>query len=258
VGAVEAALAARLERGDEALLATVVRRDGAPPAEVGAKLLTDRDAPLAGTLGCSEFDAAVLADAAELFDSGTPQLRTYSHDLGTVEALLEPHRAAPLLVVAGATPVAAALQSLAATVGLRTVLVETRPERAAAAPSAPPHLLDLGELPPRLAGRELYCVLTDHDAPDVADLVGLLLPHHPRYLGVVGSRRHVAAHIDTLRARGVDEEQLSTVRTPVGLDLGGRSAEEIALSALAGVIAARHGRPGGWLDRPPHTPPPRD
>jgi xanthine dehydrogenase accessory factor len=48
---------------------------------------------------------------------------------------------------------------------------------------------------------------------------------------------------------GFDDEQLGRIRSPVGLDLGGRSAEEIALSIAAGIVAATHGRDGGWLDR---------
>jgi len=60
----EEQLAQRLDRGEEAVLATVVRLDGEPPSQPGAKLLMSRDSALAGTLGCSEFDTAALADAA--------------------------------------------------------------------------------------------------------------------------------------------------------------------------------------------------
>jgi xanthine dehydrogenase accessory factor len=48
---------------------------------------------------------------------------------------------------------------------------------------------------------------------------------------------------------GFTDEDLARVRTPVGIDLGARSAEEIALSILAGLVADRHGKTGGWLDR---------
>jgi xanthine dehydrogenase accessory factor len=65
---------------------------------------------------------------------------------------------------------------------------------------------------------------------------------------MMGSARHTAAHLETLRAQGLGGE-LDRLRTPVGLDLGGRTPAEIALSILAGLVAARTGHPGGWLDR---------
>src|ERR671936_2818688 len=82
---VEAALMRRLERGEEAVLATVVRTDGEPPSRAGAKALLARDRALAGTLGCSEFDTAALADTPGLLESGAPAIRTYHHDLGSID-----------------------------------------------------------------------------------------------------------------------------------------------------------------------------
>src|ERR1700694_985079 len=129
VPSVEENLAGRISRGEEVVLATVVKVDGEPPSHAGAKLLLSRTATLAGTLGCSEFDAAALADAGQIADAAAPSLRTYRHDLGSIEVYLEPYLAAPTLVVFSATPVAAALLRWAPEVGFRTVLVETRPDR---------------------------------------------------------------------------------------------------------------------------------
>ena len=58
---VEEELAARLGRGEEVVLATVIKLDGEPPSQTGAKLLMSGTSALAGTLGCSEFDSAALA-----------------------------------------------------------------------------------------------------------------------------------------------------------------------------------------------------
>ena len=92
-------------------------------------------------------------------------------------------------------------------------------------------------------------VATDHDAPGLADVLERVLRTPARFIGVMGSRRHVGPHVEQLRSRGVDDAQLARVRSPLGLDLGGRTPEEIALSITAGVVAATHGRGGGWLDR---------
>jgi len=65
----------------------------------------------------------------------------------------------------------------------------------------------------------------------------------------MGSVRHVGPHVEQIRAMGFTDQDLARIRTPVGIDLGARTAEEIALSILAGIIADRHGAGGGWLDR---------
>jgi xanthine dehydrogenase accessory factor len=225
---VEQELARRTAAGEAVVLATVIKLDGEPPSQPGAKLLMSGELALAGTLGCSEFDTAALADSATVAAGGSPQTRTYRHDLGSIEVYLEPYAAAPALVVFADTPVARALARWAPEVGFRTHLVES-----AAA------------LPAEVAG-ELFVVHTNHDAPDLVEALQKVLPLHPRFVGLVGSRRHTGHHLEALRARGVAEEVIAQVQTPVGLDIGARTAEEIALSILAGLVAVRRGGTGGW------------
>src|SRR5258708_6051944 len=88
-------------------------RHGRPSDGRGARLLLSGTAMPAGTRGCSEFDAAALADAAGVAAAGAPTLRTYRHDLGSIEVYVEPHPAAPTLVIFAATPVARLLLRLA-------------------------------------------------------------------------------------------------------------------------------------------------
>jgi xanthine dehydrogenase accessory factor len=244
VPSVEADLASRLARGEEIVLATVIKVDGEPPSHPGAKILLSRTATLSGTLGCSEFDSAALADAAEIAGSGTPALRTYRHELGSIEVYLEPHVAAPTLVVFAATPVAAALVRWAPEVGFRTVLVETRLDRLEGG-SWPSAITSLGDLATAL-GSEVYAVHTDHDAEDLVPALEALLPKEPRFIGLVGSRRHTGHHLEALRAKGVPQGVIARIQSPVGLDLGAVTPAEIALSILAGVVAVRRSGRGGW------------
>ena len=247
MSSVEVALAERIARGDLSVLATVIRIDGEPPSHVGAKMLLTRTAAIAGTLGCSEFDGAALADAAAVADAGTPQLRRYNHDLGSIEVYLEPYAASPMLVVFAATPVAAALLRSAPALGFRTVLVETRPERLQDGrwPQAVESLDELGDS----IGAELYAVHTDHDAPDLVRALEVLVPREPKFIGLVGSRRHTGHHLEALRAKGVSEGVIARIQSPVGLDIGAVTADEIALSILAGIVAVRRGAGGGWKAR---------
>jgi xanthine/CO dehydrogenase XdhC/CoxF family maturation factor len=240
--------ARRLEEGEELVLATAIRTDGEPPCRPGQKLLLGAGGPLAGTLGCSEFDASATARTAALLAGGEPALETFTHDLGSVEVYLEPLRPRPKLVVLGATPVAEHLLRGGAELGYATVLVESRAERV-----TPGHRAAAGRVETTVTavalGPAVDAVHTDHDAPDIVDQLAPLLQAGVRFVGVMGSARHTAPHLEALRAAGCTEGELAQLRTPVGLDLGARTPAEIALSILAGLLAARTGRTGGWLDR---------
>jgi xanthine dehydrogenase accessory factor len=225
---VEVELANSIARGEEVVLATVIKVDGEPPSHTGAKLLMTREGAVAGTLGCSEFDSAALADSARIAEQGSPQTRTYRHDLGTIDVYLEPYAATPTLIVFANTPIARALVRWAPEVGFRAVLAETAKD-----------------VPPATSS-ELYVVHTNHDAPDLVESLEAVLPRDPKFIGLVGSRRHTGHHIEALRAQGVAVEMIDRIQTPVGLDIGARTPSEIALSILAGLVAIRRGGQGGW------------
>ncbi|TMD72113.1 MAG: hypothetical protein E6I81_08640 [Chloroflexi bacterium] len=87
---------------------------------------------------------------------------------------------------------------------------------------------------------------TNHDAEDLVAALEEVLPLNPRFIGLVGSRRHTGHHLEALRAKGVAEDVIARIQSPVGLDLGARTAAEIALSILAGIVALRRGGNAGW------------
>ena len=157
---------------------------------------------------------------------------------------LEPHRAPHRLVVVSATDVARSLRLEMERQGRRVIVLEPRAERIA--PDDGPYVRSLDEL---TLGDDDEVVFTDHDAPGIADMLTALLRSPVRFIGVMGSRRHVAHYVEDLRSRGFGDDDLNRIRSPLGLDLGGRRPEEIALAIAAGLVAADHDRAGGWLDR---------
>jgi molybdopterin adenylyltransferase len=230
--------------GSTRVEATAVKAVGNPPCEVGARMSIVPGGEIHGTLGCAEFDAAAVRAAAEVVASGRPETRTLHHDLGDIDVFFQPHVAAPRAAVVSATDVARALRSHLGRLGFRTVLVEPRADRIT--PQDRPAVAAIGDL-----DLEAYAavILTDHDAPGVTDTLAALLRSTVGFVGVMGSRRHVGHYVDALRAQGFSDEDLARIRSPLGLDLGGRAPEEIALSIAAGVVAHANGRDGGWLDR---------
>jgi xanthine dehydrogenase accessory factor len=105
----------------------------------------------------------------------------------------------------------------------------------------------LGDRRVSLDGRSAV-VFTDHDAPGVAEMLAGVLRSPAGFVGVMGSRRHDAPYLEDLRSRGLSDDEIARIRSPLGLDIGGQRPEEIALSIAAGLVAYRHGRAGGWLD----------
>jgi molybdenum cofactor synthesis domain-containing protein len=225
-----------------------VEVEGSPPCRVGNAMHIEPGGEVHGTLGCAEFDEAAVRDAAEIARSGRPQSRRYHHELGDVVVFFEPPPVRSRLVVVSATDVARELRRHAARLGDETVLIEPRPERVSAADRAEAGGA-LGGIGDAGIDERTDVVFTDHDAPGVAKMLGEVLRTPARFVGVMGSRRHVAPYLDDLRAMGFDDEAIGRIRSPVGLDLGGQRPDEIALSIAAGLVAARHDRAGGWLDR---------
>jgi xanthine dehydrogenase accessory factor len=88
-------------------------------------------------------------------------------------------------------------------------------------------------------------VVCDHGRPELGDVLAEVLAGPSRWVGVMGSLRHTAPHLEALRTRGVHEQDIARVRRPIGLDIGSHTPPEIAVSAVAGLLADRNGRPGG-------------
>jgi xanthine dehydrogenase accessory factor len=215
---------------------------------VGQKLVIGAGGPIEGTLGCAEFDAAAVADAPDALATGEPFTRTYRHESGTVEVYLEPSPAPPRLVVLAASPVGLEVLRHARGLGYDTVLVEGRVERITLE-----HRREAARVASSVSEVDLDAatdvVHTDHDAPDITEQLAAVLRSPARFVGVMGSRRHVGPHVEELRRMGFTDRDLDRLRSPVGIDVGARSPPEIAISIVAGLLAARTGREGGWLDR---------
>lgn len=224
--------------------AKAVRVHGSPPCVVGASMSIVVGGEVHGTLGCAEFDSAAVEASSSVAASGAPETRTLRHELGEIEVYFEPHAGRPTAVVVSATDVARALRRHLELLGYATALVEPRPERITPADGGAAERVDDIEIGPRDV-----VVMTDHDAPDLVQALAVAVRSQARFVGVMGSRRHVGHHVEALREIGLAEHEIARIRSPLGLDLGGRGPEEIALSIAAGIVADAHERDGGWLDR---------
>ncbi len=221
-----------------------IKLTGDPPCAVGNAMTIEPGGAVHGTLGCAEFDAEAVAAAGEVDVAGVPATRILPHEHGTVEIYLEPHHVADRVLVVSATDVARALRAFLRSTERDVVMVESRTDRLE--PSDRPWIGSLDQDP---LDDTTAVVFTDHDAPGVTEMLARLLRSSVRFIGVMGSRRHVAHYVQELRHLGFEDEQLARIRSPLGLDIGGREPSTIALSIAAGVVADANERDGGWLDR---------
>jgi xanthine/CO dehydrogenase XdhC/CoxF family maturation factor len=161
------------------------------------------------------------------------------------------HGAAPAppvtrtLVAVFTSPVASYLLRYAGDAGFRTVLVEPDPQHATPAEPAADGVIEAGGFDGYLDDAT-DVVVTDHHRPELGPVLRDALAGKTRWVGVMGNPRHPAPHIPALAALGVAETDIGRVHRPIGLNIGSHTPAEIALATLAGLIADRNGRPGGF------------
>lgn len=150
-----------------------------------------------------------------------------------------------LLVAVFASPVSAVLLRYGADLGFRTALVEPDPGREV---DMSPDLIVRGfdELGAELSGGTADVVTTDHHRPELGEVLRDALAVPTRWIGVMGNPRHEGPHVAALAALGVPDDEIARVHRPIGLDIGSRAPAEIAVSTLAGLLADRNGRSGGF------------
>ena len=216
--------------------------------DVGAKLLVLADGGTSGGLGDGELDVAAVEAAEELMWGERSELR----QVGEVSLFVDVTAPAPRLVIFGAVDYAAALCRLARAAGWRPFVCDPRSQFAT--PQRFPEAEEvLAEWPEqafaRLGGidRATYITVLTHD-PKLDDAaLELALRSESPYVGAMGSRRAQAQRRERLLAAGLEEELMTRIAAPIGLDLGAVTPEETALSIMSEVVAVRNGRDGGRL-----------
>jgi xanthine dehydrogenase accessory factor len=147
------------------------------------------------------------------------------------------------LVAVFASPVAGYLLRYAADTGFRGLLLEPDEPRAAGAAALGFPLL--GAVPDDLDDSVDF-VVTDHHRPELGVMLRDALATKARWIGIMGNPHHAGPHVQMLTELGVPADEIARVHRPIGLNIGSRTPPEIAVSTLAGLLADRNGRPGGF------------
>jgi xanthine dehydrogenase accessory factor len=268
VGVLEQA-ALRHAQGQTFALATVVRTISVTAAKAGAKALIGQDGSIEeGWIGGGCARAAVVKAARQCMLDGQSRLvsiapkdalaelgaaageerggvffaKNSCPSQGTMDVFVEPVLPSPRLLILGASPVAVALANLAPSMGFDVAVAAAPEEHDRFAPGV---RRLAGVATPTETGENAFVVVATQGAGDRAALKSAAAMN-ARYRAFVGSRRKVETMRGELAKEGVSEEALAAIKAPAGLDISAISADEIALSILAEMVAVRR-RP----ERPP-------
>jgi xanthine/CO dehydrogenase XdhC/CoxF family maturation factor len=150
------------------------------------------------------------------------------------------------LVAVFQSPLSDFLLRLGIELGFHSVLVEPDPTRLPVLPR--PHGDHLvHDLAAAGVDDHTDVVLTDHHRPEIGAVLKEALVSDARWIGIVGKPGQEGPHVAALKELGVPDDQIARVHRPIGLDIGSRTPPEIAVAILAGLIADRNDRPGGFL-----------
>jgi xanthine dehydrogenase accessory factor len=251
-------IAAALARGEAGALLTVVKIYGAAPCAPGTKMFVRDDGSALGTFGGRQTDARARTDGVQALASGQTGLLTYHLDPeggesvgscgATLEIFVEPIRPEPRLVIAGSGYVAQALTRLTTSIGWRVSLLDDRSEFVQTAALPESVTLTVGDIPELLptlapdAMTALVIVTRGHKVDQ--DALESALTTSAGYIGMIGSPSKVRTIFRKLLRKGVPPETLEQVHAPIGLDVGARTPDEIALSIAAELLMWRRGGTG--------------
>lgn len=249
---------ARLGRaGESCALCTIVKTAGSTPGKTTMKMLVRADGTFLGTVGGGCLEAEVLEAALAAIGDELPRTLAFALNErdypdsgllcgGRLEIFVEPI-VEPRLVLFGGGHVSAAIARLARGIGFHVTVADDRAEFADSVRHPDAHetrcapFADLARAIAPAAGHYLIACTRGHDQ----DGEVLQALHgagcRPRYLGMIGSRAKKVQLFEKLRAAGVDSAFLAQVQTPMGLPIGARSHEEIAVSVAAELILVRRG-----------------
>jgi xanthine dehydrogenase accessory factor len=240
-----------LEKNHEsAALCTVVKSEGSTPRHVGSKMLVYPDRKFIGTVGGGELESRVIKAALESLNNGTAQNLSYTMADpsrgdpgvcgGTVEVFVEPILPPAMIIVIGGGHVGKAVVHLAKWLGFKVAVSDDRKEfcNPESVPGADAYYpIEMGKLTEHLkVNKQTYIVITSRGSAVDAQGLPNLLESDPAYIGVIGSKRRWLTTAKALKAKGVSEEKMAQVHSPMGLELNAETPEEIAVSIMAEIL----------------------
>ena len=246
---------AKLRReGRKAALATIIQVQGSIPSYESSKILVRDDGSIVGTVGGGCVEAEVWSAAQQVMREEKPRRLHFNLNTqpeldnglicgGSLDIFVEPILAVPTAFIFGGGHVSLHVSKVANVAGFDTVVMDDRPAFANAErfpEAAETHAGPWEEIFPQLKINEFsYLVLVTRGHKGDLACLRWALTTPARYIGMIGSKRKFIEIAKVLEGEGVTAEKLERVHSPVGLDIGALTPEEIAVAIVAEMIAVR-------------------
>jgi xanthine dehydrogenase accessory factor len=232
-------------------------------------MVVSRDGRLRGTVGGGCVEAEILWRARQAIENRRAEILSYDYNAeeeenglicgGSVTVFIEPVLPAPRVFMVGAGHVAQPLCTIAKLAGFEVVVLDDRIKYANRDRFPHADVVEAGPIP-ELAGKfsygdNAYVVIVTRGHTSDEEALRTFIQYDTAYLGLIGSVAKIEKIFARLERDGVSREKLERVHSPIGLDLGGGSPGEIAVSIVAELIAVRHrrtGKPMMYTERQEH------
>jgi xanthine dehydrogenase accessory factor len=241
-------------KNETAALCTIVRSQGSTPRHTTSKMLVYPDGRILGTVGGGEVENRVHTEALQVIAEGRPRLLTYNMADpgrgdpgvcgGQLEIFVEPIIPHPVLLLIGAGHVGKAVVHLAKWLGFYVIVSDDRPDFCT--PESVPDADEYQAVAMHLLPEKVkitpwtYIVLTTRGMNVDVEGLPALLGEPYAYLGIIGSQRRWALARKGLAEKGILEEVLDKIHSPIGLEIEAETPEEIAVSIMAQILLVRN------------------
>jgi len=251
------ALSRSLDENRPAALVTVVSASGSTPARVGAKMLVYEDGSILGTVGGGALEARLIKEALRVMKEGEPFYGSYSLNNddaaglgmvcgGEVSVFIDCYAGGPELVIVGAGHISIYLARIAKMLEFKVTVIDDREDYACEERFPEADRVVAAGIAETLGGLKVtentyLAILTrGHKHDQVA--LEKVVQSSAAYIGMIGSRSKIKTVFDNIRQKGFTDSDLKKVHAPIGLDLGGSTPAEIALSIAAELVEVRHNK----------------
>ena len=245
----------RIDRSEAIALVTIVETKGSTPREIGAKILVNKNGLVAGTIGGGITEARVIEEAKQALKEGKGKLLDYhltkeqaALDEGAIcggemKVFIDILQPKEEVLIFGAGHIAVCLSKLAKTVGFKVTIIDDREEFANQDRFPEADKIIAEETEKALTHLKItpstYIIIVTRGHLKDEEVLGSVIRSGATYIGMIGSRKKNATVFQRLTKKGISQEELDKVHTPIGIDINAETPEEIAVSIMAEIIQVR-------------------
>ena len=247
-----------IELGRPICEATIVEIEGTTPREVGTSMVIKADGSGEGTIGGGQLEYLVTQEALKCITNQSSKIKEVlsykNHDesqevMSRVKVFLRVYLPQEKLVIFGGGHVGYSLYNFAVQTHFSVVLLDERegflsPEKY---PRATQLIREntLEAIDERLITPNSYAVVVSSTHKSDEEILRRVIQYDCKYVGMLGSKRKVATIFKNILDSGIEESKLDKVYAPIGLEIGGQTPEEVALSILSEIVAVKNGKGDG-------------